>query len=189
MIDHFAVLGLPRRPWLDSEKLKERFHELAGSKHPDAPTGDSAAFSKINTAYQVLRDPATRLRHLLELEYATGEGEMPSIPESLAERFMHVATLLRGINVFLKQQPSNASALTRSLTAGDRFALERDAEKLIAALETDRARLEELLRVEDSLWDQRDHQTPFRLASLQYEFAYIARWISQIEEVLLQLRS
>jgi curved DNA-binding protein CbpA len=189
MIDHFAALDLPRRPWVNPEGLKERYHQLAGMKHPDAPSGDSVAFSRVNRAYQILREPAARLRHLLELEFLTEEGERMHIPDALAERFMQVATLQREVDVFLKQQSTATSALTRSLAAGERFAMECDAEKMVAALETDRQRLDELLRVEDSLWGQRDHQTALRLAGLQQEFAYISKWIAQIEEGLLRLRS
>ena len=189
MTDHFAVFDLPHRPWLNPDLLKERFHQLAGEHHPDTAGGDTAAFSKINTAYQILRDPAVRLRHLLQLEFAAEQGDQPAIPEGLAERFMQVATLQREIDVFIHQESSAQNALTRSLLAGERFAMEHDAEKLVSELETDRQRLDELLRVEDSLWAQRDYQTAERLACLQQEFAYLGKWIGQLRERLLKLQS
>ena len=35
MADHFARLNFPRRPWLDSEQLQQRFHDLSADAHPD----------------------------------------------------------------------------------------------------------------------------------------------------------
>jgi hypothetical protein len=43
MIDHFAALSEPRRPWLDLEKLKNRFHILAAARHPDTNAAEDAA--------------------------------------------------------------------------------------------------------------------------------------------------
>ena len=33
--DHFALLNETRRPWLDADLLKQKFHTLSGSLHPD----------------------------------------------------------------------------------------------------------------------------------------------------------
>jgi hypothetical protein len=35
MNDCFALLNEPRRPWLDSEALKQRFVSLSAELHPD----------------------------------------------------------------------------------------------------------------------------------------------------------
>ena len=43
MTDHFATLGEPRRPWLDAEALKEKFHRLSGTVHPDRVHGADEA--------------------------------------------------------------------------------------------------------------------------------------------------
>ena len=68
MPDHFATLAQPRRPWLDPEALRESFHRAAAQHHPDAAGGTDERFAALNTAHAILREPAARLRHLLELE-------------------------------------------------------------------------------------------------------------------------
>ncbi len=188
MTDYFALLGLPRRPWLDPEALKERFHQLAAQHHPDV-AGKSAAFEGINAAYRVLRDPASRLRHLLELEEVCEPAQSAKLPPSLTDRFMEVATFEREIHVFLKQLGAAESAIQKSMLAAERFAMQRDVEKLVSELEADRVRLVQLLQVEDHLWGQRNADTHHRLASLQQEFAFLAKWIDQLRERSLQLQA
>ena len=59
MVDHFARLNFPRRPWLDAEQLQRRFHDLSADAHPDQSHNADAAikvekqddFTEINEAY------------------------------------------------------------------------------------------------------------------------------------------
>jgi hypothetical protein len=188
MIDHFAAFTLPRRPWLDSEVIKNRFHELSAQQHPDvAAAGTSNDFSRLTKAYAVLREPGARLRHLLELEYP----EVPTpqqIPPGLAEHFMTVATLQREIQVFAHQQ-SSATSLTRALAASEGFSLQRDVEKAITILDLQLTRALELLRAEDQLWEKRDAETGRRLALLHQELAFLTKWTADLRERLLSLTS
>jgi curved DNA-binding protein CbpA len=188
MTDYFALLGFPRRPWIDPEVLKNRFHQLAAQHHPDV-AGGSASFQQINEAYRVLRDSSSRLRHLLALEEMGEPAKVAQLPPSLTERFMEVATFEREIHTFLKQQGTADSAIQKSLLAAERFAMQRDVEKLAAELEGDRERLAQLLQVEDHLWSQRNTDTAYRLAGLQQEFAFVGKWIDQLRERSLQLAS
>lgn len=63
MTDAFALLGEERRPWLDPEVLKQRFHEMSGPLHPDrhhgAPEGEredaGKRYAELNAAYSVLK--------------------------------------------------------------------------------------------------------------------------------------
>lgn len=188
MTDYFALLGQPRRPWLDPEALKESFHRLAVEHHPDV-AGENETFAQVNAGYRILKEPASRLRHLLELEYLTEPAGAPQLPPGLTERFMEVATLEREIHVFLRQQGDATSNIQKSLLAADRFAMQRDVEKLIAELETYRERLLQLLQAENHLWEQRTAETGGRLATLQQEFAFISKWIDQLRERSVQLES
>ena len=67
--DYFALLGEPRRPFLDPERVKETFHRLSLCQHPDQQQdGDPSGgddFARLNQAQQVLREPKARLKHLL----------------------------------------------------------------------------------------------------------------------------
>ena len=73
--DHFLLFGLPRRYALDEAALTRRYHEVQASVHPDkyADQGDSQRrlamqwTTRINEAYQTLRQPLRRARYLLSL--------------------------------------------------------------------------------------------------------------------------
>jgi DnaJ-domain-containing protein 1 len=187
MIDHFAALSLPRRPWIDGEELKDRFHRLSAEQHPDvARTEPGGDFSRLTKAYAVLKDAATRLRHLLELEYPDLSTPQ-QIPPTLVEQFMKVATLQREIQVFAHQQ-STATALTRALAASEGFSLQRDVEKAIAVMEVEVGRALELLQMEDTLWEKRDEQTGPRLAHLHQELAFLTKWTADLRERLMLLQ-
>lgn len=92
MTDAFALLQLPRRPWLDAGEVRAAFQRLAATTHPDR-FGSTTAFVELTRAYETLRDPAQRLRHFLALEQpGLGAGEMPA---DLVEWFPGVAHALK----------------------------------------------------------------------------------------------
>ena len=76
MTDFFALLDEPRRPWLESELLKQKFLALSATVHPDRVhnLGDAERaaaqerYTELNAAYNCLREPKDRLHHLLQLE-------------------------------------------------------------------------------------------------------------------------
>ena len=87
MTDYFALLDQPRRPWLDPEELKQVFHQKTLEAHPDAqtPSDRDETFTRLNEAYQVLREPKRRLHHLLTLE--GGPANDISTPEDIERLF------------------------------------------------------------------------------------------------------
>jgi curved DNA-binding protein CbpA len=80
MTDLFAVFEEPSRPWLEPEGLKAKYHQLTAIHHPDV-AGGSGDFAEINRAYQILADPAARIRHLLELESPGAISRAQPVPE------------------------------------------------------------------------------------------------------------
>ena len=54
--DYFALLDQPRKPWLDVDLLKEKYHARAREAQPD---------ENLNEAFRVLTDPKSRLDDLL----------------------------------------------------------------------------------------------------------------------------
>jgi len=73
--DHFALFGLPRRYALDEAQLGRLYHEIQARVHPDKHVNLSAAeqrlamqwTTRVNEAYQVLRQPLSRAKYLLSL--------------------------------------------------------------------------------------------------------------------------
>jgi curved DNA-binding protein CbpA len=185
--DHFAALGQPRRPWLDADALKERYHRLTVEHHPDR-TGDAERFTAINAAHTVLRDPVGRLRHLLELEQPEAVAEAPPLPEALTETFMRIATLRRNIDAFVKQQAGATTPLAQALLAEARFALQRDVEMELGELENAQAVGLEAIREADAQWANRQPELVAQVAALQQELSYLQKWSAQLREALFRLR-
>ena len=187
MPDHFAILQQPRRPWLDPEELKERFHRQTAHCHPDV-SGDDADFAALNAAYTVLRDPASRIRHLLELEAPERLAASQEVPPALADLFMRIAGFGHALNAFSKKESATSSALTRALLAGDRLALSQKGGAVRAELEAAYDAAMKALRLIDSDWqkDPRPSDAVERLAALYHQCAYLAKWRSQLAEALFQ---
>lgn len=74
--DYFSFFGLPRQLMIDARELERRFRDLSRKFHPDyyynATSAERLASlersSYLNDAYRALRNPATRIEHLLAIE-------------------------------------------------------------------------------------------------------------------------
>jgi len=185
--DPFAILGLPARPWLDAAALQSAFHRLGALHHPDSPGGATAAFAAVNSAWQALRDPAQRLRHLLEIHGHTPTAGAAAIPPALADTFMGLAALRTALDRFLARHTAASGALAQALLASERTDLTRRLREALAHLEASRAQSHDTLRALDAAWDARDATTLAHLATLQQSLAFQGKWSDQLREGLFQL--
>ncbi|HEX8295767.1 MAG TPA: DnaJ domain-containing protein [Chthoniobacteraceae bacterium] len=184
MLDHFATLQQPRRPWLDPEELKASFHRLSATLHPDVrESGDADQFTALNAAYSTLREPAARLRHLLELEQPELLQSSAEIPEELADLFMQIGGELRSFQHWLSRQNAATTPLARALLAGDSEALRQRFESIDAALACAYQDLLQELQRADELWPATIGDLPL----LQNRLTYLAKWRSQVREALFRL--
>ena len=119
MTDYFALFDEARRPWLDPEKLKEKYFARARS----APAG-----TELNEAFRVLSDPKLRLHHLLVLEGVDLTAGR-AVPAAVAELVWNTGTLLREIERWLVKSQEASSTLARALLSGERVQLEARLEK------------------------------------------------------------
>lgn len=186
MPDHFAVFAQPRRPWLDPAALRESFQRAAARLHPDAG-GGTGDFAALNTAHAILREPAARLRHLLELEAPHLLARAATIPPGLADHFMRLAPARRALAGLGEKLSATTSPLARALLAGEEAGLRRDLEGglagLTAALEAALAELRAL----DAAWVSPAAAEWDALAALQARFAFLAKWSAQLREDLFRL--
>ena len=96
--DYFSFLGVPRRLILDPHELERHFRELSRKFHPDyyynaAPSERLASLERssyLNDAYRSLRNPVTRIEHLLAIEgLSPARSDDPSaaakVPPALLE--------------------------------------------------------------------------------------------------------
>jgi molecular chaperone HscB len=94
--DYFSFLGLPRTLTIDAQDLERRFRDLSRKFHPDyyynaPPTERLASLERssyLNDAYRALKNPITRIEHLLAIEGlppAKSEEGTAKVPPSLLE--------------------------------------------------------------------------------------------------------
>lgn len=192
MLDEFAILQQPRRPWLDPEALKERFHRLTAEHHPDVAGAEGEGhFASLNSAHTVLREPASRLRRLLELEAPEKLKAPQQIPNAFADLFMKIAGFCRGLDAFQQKSAAASTALTRALIAEERFEWSEKGSAIRAELESAyEAALADLTDA-DAAWHEIPRAADLldRLAGLQHRFAYLTKWRSQVAEALFQFES
>src|SRR5204862_2881198 len=145
MIDYFALFNEPRRPWLEPESLKEKFLALSASVHPDRVhnlgEAERAAaqerYTNLNAAYNCLREPKERLRHLLELELGGLPKDVQRIPSDLMDLSLKIGAACREADAFLAEKSKATSPLlqVQFFERGDAFteklqALQRHVSKL-----------------------------------------------------------
>jgi len=99
--DYFSFFGLPRKLVIDANDLERRFRELSRKFHPDyfynASSSERLASlersSYLNDAYRALKNPVSRVEHLLAIEgLPSAKSEDPmagagqaKVPPSLLE--------------------------------------------------------------------------------------------------------
>jgi molecular chaperone HscB len=128
--DYFSFLGLPRRLGLDAAMLERKFRELSRQFHPDyfynAPPAERLASlersSYLNDAYRTLRNPASRVEHLLAIEglppAKSDEGSV-KVPPSLLEEVFALNEELDEIRE-LRESGGDAGRLRARLEAAKR---------------------------------------------------------------------
>jgi DnaJ-domain-containing protein 1 len=184
MIDYFALLQQPRKPWLDPEKLKEKYHQLTITEHPDRQSSHDSGldFASVNEAYRVLSDPKLRLQHLLALENVPANPR--AVPSALADVFLETGTLIQEVDRLLARSTTNA--LSKALIKPEIANKQELATGLLQKLQTMHAAAVNELRTIDKEWDSID-SVALQLAEMSSRFAYLTRWIAQLEERKFQL--
>jgi DnaJ-domain-containing protein 1 len=204
MTDYFALLDEPRRPWMEAEPLKTRFHQLSAEVHPDrfhhAPDAEKdlarQRYTALNTASQCLSDPKERLRHLLELEVGAPLQNVQRIPPGTMDLFMEVGQRCRETDAFLVERAKVTSPLLKVPLF--RQGLER-TESLNTLQQTVSAKQHELLeelKAMNAVWasappvgsPERPAALPLeRLEQIYRVLSYVSRWTEQLQERVVQL--
>jgi curved DNA-binding protein CbpA len=187
-VDYFATLSQPRRPWLAAEELKETFHRATALHHPDK-NGSEQESAELNAAFATLREPAPRLRHLLELEHPEALGQKTDIAAALGDTFLRLATLRRAVEAFVEQQSGAASPLAQALLAPERFALQHDVQKELDLLGSKQTAALAKVEALDQAWPDRTSEIVTAAAALQQELTYLAKWHTQLREMLFRVNS
>jgi DnaJ-domain-containing protein 1 len=197
--DYFLLLSESRRPWLAPEALKQKFLNLSAEVHPDrvhqaSPEEQRAAqarYTELNAAYQCLREPKQRLRHLLELERGAKLDELQQVPQDLMDVFFSVSQLCRQADAFLTEKSKAASPMLKAQI------FERGLEwtdKLMSMQKEINARLEQLtaeIKTIDTEWLNNKAQARDSLLNQLEKLArllgFYERWGSQLQERIVRL--
>jgi len=198
MTDYFILLNEPRRPWLDPEVLKEKFLALSATVHPDRVhnLGDAERaaaqerYTGLNAAYNCLREPKDRLKHLLELELGALPKDIQRIPSELMDLSLEVGKACREADAFLAEKVKVTSPLLQVsfFERGQTFV--ETLQNLQRSVNTLNERLSEELKRIDTEWESgaetRKSLLP-RIEELHRLFSYFARWNGQIQERVVRL--
>jgi DnaJ-domain-containing protein 1 len=204
MTDFFALLGEPRRPWLDPEALKAKFLALTAEAHPDRVHNSTPAekqsanerYVELNAAYQCLREPKERLIHLLELERGTRPEGVQRIPPATADLFMNVNQLCHEADALLLERARTSSPILKLRLFENGMALGERLNALLQRLNAKRNAFAEQMKDLNMAWESappagaptRVNSLPCdRLERLYRDLSYLTRWSQQIQERILQL--
>lgn len=191
MVDYFALLGVPRQPWLSPDLLKERFHLRSAEVHPDrvhdaSPEEKAAAnreYAGLNAAHQCLATTKLRLRHLLELETGAPPGDIRQTPPELMDQFFEVGRICQEVDKFLTQRDAATSPLVKARLFPQGLEWTDALQALNGRL---RARLEELEGELKAVNSVTAGMLP-RLEEVYRLVSYYDRWSAQLRERLVRL--
>jgi curved DNA-binding protein CbpA len=203
-MDHFALLGQPRQPWLEADSLKAAFLEKSASLHPDRvqaiTTEEKAAatgrFTELNAAYNCLREPRERLLYLLELESGAPPANVQSIPADSMDLFMEGGQICRQADQFLATKARTSAPLLQAQWFEQALEWTARLQKLQERIHLRRDQLLAELREMNAVWNAappapsavRAGTLPLRrLEEMARTLSYIARADAQIQERLTQL--
>jgi len=168
--DLFAVLGLPRSPWLDAEELKQRHHALMAA---EASANSSPAI--LNEARRTLQNPALRIRHFLALEFP--DHQPTNQPHQDWEFFLKIGQATRQATELAARKSSLSHPLARA-------ALQKEILNQRAALIVLKDEIEKRLTAADERL-QAFEKNPEVLQSLAEEFAFLQKNQNAVREALL----
>jgi curved DNA-binding protein CbpA len=204
MTDAFALLGLERRPWLDPDDIKRRFHELSAPWHPDRHHGASEPamaealqrYSSLNAAHQLLAEPRERLLHLIELESGAKPKDIQRIPPGTMDLFVEVGHACRECDAFLQRRGTGASPMLRLKSMQEGLEWTEKLEDVASRVRAMESALNSELRDLGRAWaDAPPQGNPARIPSLPIDrleqiyrtLSYVSRWLAQVRERVVLL--
>lgn len=188
MNDCFAILDLPRLATLDEEMLRHAYSEKCRAAHPDHGGSEDLA-SKVNAAYETLRSPEKRLKHLLELAAPDDAKQWRTVPldDGMMNLFSELGKALESSGKFLERKAGAQSAIAKALLTNEEMQHRETLERIGFEIDRRKTEMEQQLPAIDSELASADTTAWSRLAAMQAKFSYLARWQTQVRERLLAL--
>jgi len=199
--DKFALLNEPRRPWLEEEALKAKFFSISAQAHPDRVhtreederSSAQERYAELNAAYQCLRDPKERLKHLLELELGTKPPQVQNVPGELMDCSLAVAQLCRQVDAFLAEKATTSSPLLQVSLFERGQEWREKVNGFQSGILAQRENLLKQLKELDNRWiafgQEHDDRKKLlhRLVQLSGLLGYFDKWHTQLQDRIVQL--
>ena len=183
MIDYFALLEIERRPAISDESLKSVYFRKTESFRLNQVESD--ALSSLNLAFRTLANPATRIQHLLKLEFGDARGG--KIEPDLGALFGNIVEALQSADQEFGSLSTESSALIRALAFhrmdGMRESLNQSETELS---KRESGLLSELGRL-DRIWLENPTQCRESLAQIALSLTFVQKWLNEVRERKIRL--
>jgi hypothetical protein len=183
MIDYFTLLDIERRPSFSDEFLKNAYFRKTESFRLNQAESD--VFSSLNLAFRTLAHPATRIQHLLNLEFGDARGGQ--IDSDLGELFGNIVEALQSADQEFGSLSTESSALIRALAFhrmdGMRESLSHSEEELS---KRECGLLSELGQL-DRMWMEDPTQCREPLAQIALNLTFVQKWLNEVRERKIRL--
>ncbi len=171
MNNYFQLLGVPPIIHIDLDELTLLYKKAAAESHPDQG-GDEQHFNLLNTAYQTLKSPSKRLKHLLDV-HSISYDKRGTVSNHLMNFFMSTGSTLQHADAFIKKKQATSSALSKALLEGESLEIQEQISEEIDALE--KAHSEIMAGLSDEI-----EVTSYAIASR--DLAFLEKWQAQLKE-------
>lgn len=138
-VNYFSFLGFKKQLNLDLDELEHRFFELSKEYHPDYFSNGSEVEKEIsmerasflNSAYKVLKDPISRAKYLLKLEWGEVSEDKKRVPPEI---LMEVMELQEKIETITSESDNNRKDELNTEVEGIKIELENKMKGLNSEL-------------------------------------------------------
>lgn len=186
-MDCYTRLKLPQTASIDPEILQAAYLEQSKLHHPDHG-GDPQVAAFIHEAYEILKAPEKRIKHLISLQNDPDLSAWRTVQmkEDLMTLFSRVGALTQQTKSQLDKVLNAKGAIGRAVLTPQLLQTQQQLEGLNEQLDVALNGMQKQLCAWDSLPEKTssDWQS---LATFQAEFAYLQRWQSQVKAMLLDV--
>jgi len=143
----------------------------------------------VNAAYEALRAPDRRLKHLLELAAPEDAKQWRTVPldEAMMGLFSELGKALEASAKFIERKAKAQTALAKALLANEEMRHRESLERIGFEIENRRTEMEAMLPRIDQALLANDESVWRQLGITQAKFAYLTKWQTQVRERLLAL--
>lgn len=199
-MDAFALFEEKRLPFLDCDKLKEKFLAFTEKNHPDKFRSSGKyqeaeeKFSQMHEAYRILSQPKLRLAHLLELEFGISQNEINEVKAIFKDKkdamdlSWKIGELCQAIDALKNKEKKLTNALSQALLAAEKNNLLKQFQTLKGEVENRLENLENQCRLLSDHWETTKINEQ-RIKEIYHAIAFASRGAQQLDERLVSLLS